>query len=305
MTDQKPKILCVDDEHSVSDALVRLLRKDFDIVTAESGEKGLEILRNNNDFSIVLSDFRMPGINGIEFLQQVKRLAPNAVRAILSGQMDSKQIVNAINNAEIHRFILKPWDNEYLRIQMLEAVQSHQKIEKIEHFKKLSITDPVTGLTNHRYFHDRLSQEIELAQKTNEPLSLLIIDVDHFKSFNDRYGHPEGDRLLASVADRIKTISQDIGLASRYGGEEFTVILPKISLDQAYNLAEEIRSSLEQKAFIGPQGRSAYVTISLGLASFPEQAKTTKSLIDIADKALYQAKKQGRNQTVKANKHSQ
>jgi diguanylate cyclase (GGDEF)-like protein len=295
-----PKILCVDDEQHVLDALQRVLRNDFIVLRALSGDEGLEVLTKNRDCAVILSDQKMPQMTGVEFLQRAKALAPEATRAILSGHIDVEQLSEAINSAEIHRFLLKPWDNEVLRLQMLEALQTHLRLVERQELHRLSITDPITNLTNHRYFQERLQKEVHDSQTHNQPLSLVMIDVDHFKSFNDHYGHPEGDRLLSEVAQRLMQQFPEKGLASRYGGEEFAVILPRMGAQEAFAQAELMRKRMEESPFVGPYGRPAYVTLSLGVSELGGNTLTAPQLIAEADKSLYQAKRQGRNQTVVA-----
>ncbi len=297
----KPKILCVDDEAGVVEALTRLLKDQFEVLTALHAEEALAVILENRDIAIILSDYRMPGRTGIELLRTAKNFVPNAARAVLSGQMDIQAVSEAINKAEIHRFLLKPWENDFLKLQMLELLQLHSSLIEKGQLHLLSITDPVTRLTNHRYFQDRLKEEFEKARGTGHPLSLIMLDVDHFKSFNDRHGHPEGDRLLAEIAQQIEKNLDSKGVASRYGGEEFGIILPGADLNQATAVANQIRQAVEQSAFSGPLGYRAYVTISLGVASFPLQGTSPSELVKLADTALYQAKRQGRNQTVAAN----
>lgn len=292
----KPKILCLDDEDGVLQALHRVLRDDFQVLIAHNATEGLKLLTQNNDVAVILSDYRMPGQNGIDFLRQAKVVSPLAVRSILSGQMDLRQMAEALNGAEIHRFILKPWENDYLRVQMLEALQTHVLMASREQFRSLSVTDPVTGLANHRYFQDVLKRVCE----DQSPVSLLMMDVDHFKSFNDRYGHPQGDRLLFEIAQILKQSLGPGQVACRYGGEEFAAILPGTRLADAHQVGETIRTNLEHHPFKSPIGARAYVTISIGVASFPDQATDPKTLIEHADYALLDAKRRGRNQTVSA-----
>jgi diguanylate cyclase (GGDEF)-like protein len=234
----------------------------------------------------------MPGLTGVEFLKKARDIVPSAARTILSGQIDINELSEAINKAEIHRFFLKPWENDYLRLQMFEAVQTHNNLSEKSHFQYLSITDPVTGLTNHRYFQDLLREKIE--EKRN--LALLMVDVDHFKSFNDRYGHPEGDRLLREIASAIEMFIGKQGSVSRYGGEEFSVLIPEQTGEQALSFAEKLREQLAGTPLPGP-GREAYVTVSIGVACFPENAKDAQTLVQLADDALYKSKGRGRNCT--------
>lgn len=296
----RPQILCVDDEVGVTEALQRLLKNHFEVLTARTGAEGLEVLKLHPDCAIILSDYRMPGLNGVDFLKQSRLTHPTSVRAILSGQMDLEHLIEAINAAEIHRFIMKPWENEYLKVQMIEALQTHQGLLERQYLRELAITDPVTGLTNHRYFQETLKEQFEKVQRNGGDLSLLMVDVDHFKSYNDRYGHPEGDRLLMNIAEQLKTSVGDNGYVSRYGGEEFAILLPNMDIQSAGSIAEKLRKNLENFPFVGPHNRRAFITVSTGVANIPKHASTAQELIAAADQALYGAKRAGRNQTMLA-----
>jgi diguanylate cyclase (GGDEF)-like protein len=292
----RPKLLCVDDEVSILHSLERVFKDQFAVLTSDSPVAALDLLRANADCAIVLSDYRMPGMNGVEFLRHARTLAPLTSRAILSGQIDLSQISDAINNGDIHKFFLKPWENDYLALQMQEALQMHRTLREKAHYEQLAITDPVTQLTNHRFFQDQLRLELRKAEDAKQPLSLIIVDVDHFKGFNDRFGHPEGDRLLFKVASFLQDHVKNRGYVSRYGGEEFTVILPGYPLEEARQFANEVRAKFERTSLAGPTSSPAFVTVSSGLASFPQHGTNAADLIEAADKALYQAKRQGRNQ---------
>ncbi len=292
----RPLLLCVDDESAILQSLERVFKDQFRVLTSESPAEALETLRLNTDCAIVLSDYRMPGMNGVEFLRHARTIVPLTSRAILSGQIDLSQISEAINNGDIHKFFLKPWENEYLALQMQEALQMHRTLREKAHYERLAITDPVTQLTNHRFFQDQVRLEIRKASDAKSPLSLMIVDVDHFKGFNDRFGHPEGDRLLFKLAGFLQDTVKNRGYVSRYGGEEFTVILPGFDTAEATTFANEIRSKLEQTPLAGPTSSPTFVTVSSGLASYPQHGINAADLIESADKALYQAKRQGRNQ---------
>jgi len=168
----------------------------------------------------------------------------------------------------------------------------YQKMEQI------SITDGLTGLYNYRYFKKRLEDEILRAQRYNHFLSLILFDVDHFKNYNDTLGHPAGDTALKTIARILKSTIRNSDIAVRYGGEEFCVILPEEDIKDAHNFAERLRKKIEahpfQKEEVQPGGK---FTISLGVASFPENARSMRALIDKTDAALYDAKHQGRNRT--------
>lgn len=292
----RPKLICVDDEPFIVQALDRLFKEHFEVITTISPIEAIELVKQNKDCAAVISDYRMPEMNGVDLLKEVRQIVPFAARAILSGQIDLTQISDAINHADIHKFIMKPWENEYLKVQILEAIQMHNTLREKAHYQQLAITDPVTQLTNHRFFQDQLRVELARAQASNTELSLVLFDVDHFKNFNDRFGHPEGDRLLYKVATQLNSYAQDHGFASRYGGEEFTLILPGIGLNAAIVIAEEIRRQFERTPITGPSSSPAYITMSAGLACYPTHADQAADLIESADRALYQAKRQGRNQ---------
>jgi diguanylate cyclase (GGDEF)-like protein len=166
-----------------------------------------------------------------------------------------------------------------------------------EQVLQISYTDGMTKLHNFRYFEFRLAEEISRAIRNKTGLSLIILDVDWFKNYNDTLGHPAGDELLRQLARALKETVRDNDIVARYGGEEFAVILPSVEKDGAMILAERLRKRVEEEHFpneeVQPRGR---LTISLGLASLPEDADTKENLIRRADKALYEAKRAGRNQ---------
>ena len=291
-----PKILCVDDEPAILESLARVLRRDFSVICSEDGAKGLDQLQKNPDIKIILTDYQMPNLNGLEFLKQAQIISPTVVRCMLSGQIDLPQLSEAINQAHLHRFFLKPWDNTYLKIQLLESIQYSEMLSENSRLYHLAITDPVTQLTNHRFFQEKLSEH--LANPSITSLALFMIDVDHFKSYNDHYGHPEGDRILNLISDRLRSLAPEPATVSRYGGEEFTIILPNISDSKAEAFGQSLQKTFETEPFLGPGSRPAYITISIGVALKSTIPETPQELISRADKALYRAKKLGRNQVI-------
>lgn len=168
-----------------------------------------------------------------------------------------------------------------------------------EHIKALSYTDGMTGLHNYRFFRLRIKEEMSRTRREGSFISLLIMDVDHFKNYNDTLGHPAGDDVLREVSSILKKSVRDNDIVARYGGEEFAIILPGADKEGASSLAERIRAKVEETAFhkeeVQPNGK---ITISMGIATFPEDAVTEDDLISNADKALYHAKNTGRNKVV-------
>ena len=160
----------------------------------------------------------------------------------------------------------------------------------------LAITDGLTQLINHKHFQEQLTKELERTKRYKRPVSLLMMDIDHFKSFNDTYGHPVGDLVLKEIAQCIKQAIRINDIAARYGGEEFTVIMPDCAEDGALVTAERMRKRVEQK-IIASGANQLHVTLSIGCATFPAHASGQQELIDNADKALYHSKETGRNRS--------
>ncbi len=175
------------------------------------------------------------------------------------------------------------------------AFQAFQTISMHNEITSLAITDGLTGINNHRHFQERLSEEIEICKRYNRTLSLLILDVDNFKNFNDIYGHQVGDMVLKSIASITENQIRKTDFAARYGGEEFTVIMPETPFEGAKILSERLRARIEKTPFILPSGENALITVSIGFASIPDNALEKTELIEMADKALYYAKEHGKN----------
>jgi diguanylate cyclase (GGDEF)-like protein len=167
--------------------------------------------------------------------------------------------------------------------------------ESREELERISITDGLTGLVNRRRLMEALATEVERANRMQHPCAVLMVDVDHFKQFNDTYGHPAGDAVLARVAALLRESIRTIDVAGRYGGEEFLLVLTETTMAGALEVAERIRANLQTEVFDG--GR---ITVSVGAAEFPEGGQSAEALIMSADLALYQAKKDGRDRVVQA-----
>ena len=170
------------------------------------------------------------------------------------------------------------------------------KSRDFEYQYKLATIDGLTELYNHRYFQETLKQQIDIARRYNQSVSLIICDIDFFKKFNDTYGHQAGDAVLRQVAQTLKKNSRTTDFVCRYGGEEMSIILPNTGADEALMLANRICTAVSEKPFHLTPVDSAEVTISLGVSTFPDNAQTPQDLIEWADKGLYYAKEHGRNQ---------
>ena len=205
-------------------------------------------------------------------------------------------------------FISKPYNRVELttRIKSLLRIQKlhralEEKVSELEAAKeklsRLAVTDGLTGLFNYRAFRHHLRLEISRSRRFGLPLSLLMVDIDHFKRFNDTHGHPMGDRLLAGLAKLFRANLRDVDIPARYGGEEFAVILPGTDKKAACLVAEKLRRLVAEAALLGEGSPKVQpTTVSLGVATRPQDTDEEETLIRLADDALYAAKKAGRNQ---------
>lgn len=167
--------------------------------------------------------------------------------------------------------------------------------KKNEELEMLSTTDSLTGLDNHRELMQRLEKEEGRCKRERRSFSVLVGDVDHFKQYNDAFGHPAGDEVLKAISDIMRESARSVDCVARYGGEEFVVMMPDTSATDALELAEHIRARVAAKKFMGRK-----MTLSIGVATFPEDADNAEGLISIADEALYQAKREGRDRSIRA-----
>ena len=174
---------------------------------------------------------------------------------------------------------------------------------KNNELEELSITDGLTGLYNRKHLMDTLTREVRQAQRQNRPFSVLMMDIDHFKKYNDTFGHQAGDDVLVNMASTLKESTRNVDFAARYGGEEFLVLLPETGIEAALEVAQRIRTQVAEKTF-GSGKKKVNITVSIGVAEFSQHGDTLESIIASADSALYKAKRLGRNRVVRAG-HSQ
>lgn len=325
MNNSIPKILIVDDEVENLQALERVMRGVFDVVSTPSPEQALEEITKNN-FQVVVSDLRMPGMLGTELLAKIAKKNPLVSRVILTGHTETKDILDAINRAEIYRYVTKPWENQELLVVLQQAVKHHlllvenkklieqlvQLNETLEHrveertselkqanekLSELAMTDALTKVFSRRAIFSRFAEEIDRAIRYHRPLVVAMIDVDHFKKFNDTEGHVLGDEALKKIAQNLSANLRKSDAVGRYGGEEFMLVLPETKVQSAKEIAERLRSGIEKMSFQGKK-EEAFLTISIGLAAFPDFGKSSEELVQAADHSLFVAKQRGRNQIV-------
>jgi len=186
------------------------------------------------------------------------------------------------------------WEDE--EVLMVKTV-SDQLAVAISHarlFRQVqtqAMTDALTGLFNHRYFQERLDREMKLADRNNDQVSLILLDLDHLKRINDTHGHRTGDAALCHAAQIMQSTVREVDICARYGGEEFVIVLPQCGREDAIGVAERLREMIASK----PVSKVGQVTASLGVATYPATAKTKEELVEMADRAMYLAKAAGRN----------
>jgi diguanylate cyclase (GGDEF)-like protein len=314
---------------------------ECEIALAQSADDALELIdelkREGEDLAVVIADQIMPGMKGVDLLEVVHKRSPETYKILLTGQAGLDAVVSAINRAELNHYIPKPWDEANLRLAVENLLRSYRleienrrlvndlsaknqallemnreleaKIaertaelgEANSRLAQLAVTDGLTGLYNHRHFHERLALEVERSVRNGLPLSLLMIDVDHFKHYNDQHGHPAGDELLRRLARLMGDGRRANDFVARYGGEEFAIVLVDTPKLTAAQVAERLRDRVASHPFPAAASQpGGSLSISIGVASFPDDASDSEALVRAADAALYQAKHGGRNCVVLA-----
>ena len=302
---KRAQILVVDDSRTQLEWLVKVLQRDgYEVATAVDGTDAIRKVRSAPP-DLVLLDMILPDMDGLEVLRIVKtrpddQFIPVIILSVKS-DIDSKVAGLRIGADD---FLAKPFaDAEILArcAAMLRIKNLQDQLRETQaKLREQTLTDELTGLKNRRAFDERLQEEFRRAQRYSDPVSLIMIDLDHFKLVNDRYGHPFGDVVLRGAAEQLRHSTRDPDICARYGGEEFAVILPKTHLSGALAVAERIWKELGTKTYAPPAGRTGdpelKVTASMGIAFYPSKDITTPELlVRYADEALYQAKKAGRN----------
>jgi diguanylate cyclase (GGDEF)-like protein len=297
MPEKKYSLLLVDDDTATLRALERVLRSQFNCYAFTNPVEALNHLSEIRP-SIIIADGSMPEMSGIEFLEQCRLRSPAAVRVLLSGQIEMDSISEHLQSGLLHRFFMKPWDNQVLKLQIIECQGLHQSILEKLQLEQLALRDPLTGAYNRRSFEETMNIEISRSQREQTPLSLLFLDIDDFKKFNDRQGHPRGDQALKDLVKSLKEKLRPTDSIFRIGGDEFAILLPKTSASLALEVCNRLRHQTEN-IYQGPEK----ITMSIGVSCFPEISTTSTDLIKTSDQALYEAKNRGRNQTIVATKN--
>ena len=300
-TREPAHIVLADDDRVTREYVAGLLRgHGYEVTAVDGGQKVLERVRGGG-VTLVLLDVVMDGISGIDACRMLKSTTQGSFLPVilLTARSDTDSRVEGLRIGA-DDYICKPFDERELLARvanMIRIKQMHDEVAKArERLERLAIRDELTGLYNYRYLQSRLTEEFKRAERYREPLSCAMLDIDHFKTFNDRYGHDVGDRVLAAVAQRLTEAVREVDVVARYGGEEFLLVLPSTHLAGALTVADRVWRAIGERPFESASGMSEPITISIGVALYPSRGVTTRdALLKSADRALYRAKDEGRD----------
>jgi diguanylate cyclase (GGDEF)-like protein len=291
-------ILVVDDEEIMRKLLTDVLRNEgYNINSVSRADDALQEVAKGN-INILITDIMMKGMNGIELLKRVKDIDPDIDVIVMTGYGSIQTAVESMKLGAID-YLTKPLNIDQISLIVKKTAERRQlkrEASESKFYKKLSQVDGLTELFNHRFFQQLLQKEIARAERDNSPVSLIMIDVDNFKAYNDQNGHPMGDLALKKISWLLTQNSRECDFIARYGGEEFTIIIPNTVKKIAVSIANRIRRAIEDTDFVNEDSLpNRKLTISLGVAEYPADAQSRKELIEQADQALYLAKTRGKN----------
>jgi len=307
MINQK-SVLVIDDTPMQLKVLSKILSPNYNAITAQSGEDGLK-LANENNIDLILLDLNMPDLSGFEVLSKMKESekTKNIPVIFITGSESLDDELAALSLGAVD-FIRKPFVSDIISLRVglhMKLIDQNMKlIEQMRIIENQSLIDGVTGAKNRLCFDNVIKSEWSRALREKEWISMLFIDIDKFKVFNDTYGHLNGDICLKTIVDVIQhTVKRGGDYVFRWGGEEFAVLLPNTPIKGALTVAEEIRKAISITP-IQLDGNNTNVTVSIGVgAIIPTHNDYTKDIETFCtnlDKALYQAKSNGRNRVEQA-----
>jgi diguanylate cyclase (GGDEF)-like protein len=297
------RILVIDDSKLILHVAKTILSKQgHQVLLAEDGNIGLRTAATEHP-DLILLDLILPGMDGYEVCQRIKK--GDATSEIPVIMLTSKsEAADKVRGLEMGAsdYVTKPFDEGELMARVnihLHIRELHESLkEKNRQLKEMANRDGLTGLYNHRYFKETILNDFQRAVRYHESLSCVMFDIDHFKKFNDNYGHQAGDMVLRTLGSLIDNLVRGSDLPARYGGEEFVLLMYHTAPKEALMVAERLRKAVEQHKFQADD-LVLTVNISVGVASFPHpEIADAKTLIECADKALYRAKEEGRNRVV-------
>lgn len=281
-------VLVIEDNQELSLIIEKTLREiGYKVWVAAEPKEALVLLRNTA-YAAVITEVHSSKMNGIDVVRNVHKISPSTNVIVITFYSFINSAIEAME-AGAYGYITKPLNSSEIRIVLERAVERYfllsSSAEK-DYYAELAILDGLTGLYNRRYFKELIAIEFNRLKRHAVAFSLLMIDIDSFKNYNDTKGHPAGDELLKKAAQVFKNSVREVDLVCRYGGEEFVIMLPQTDKKGAQIVAERLR--VQTNLYLP-------TTISIGVATFPDDANNSEMLLEKADAALYKAKQTGKN----------
>ena len=311
------RILVADDELAIRSLVAELLTDEgHDVTMAEDGEDAFAKFEVDWH-EIILSDIRMPKLTGIELLAKVKEVNEQAQFIIMTSHASIDNSIDALKKGAFD-YILKPFEDLDIIVDAVNRASANLSQIRQQHyllntlsrqneelgdlnkkFRELAVRDGLTGLFNHRYASDRLREEFERASRFGRDLAVIFADLDNFKLYNDTHGHQAGDDVLRELGKIMSSMIREPVTVARWGGEEFIIIAPETTAQQACVVAERLRRTVAEHPFPNAEKQPlGHMSLSLGVTTISEAVGSHEVLFNQADEALYQAKGNGRNRTV-------
>jgi diguanylate cyclase (GGDEF)-like protein len=295
---KKPVVLIADDNRVIIKLLGEVLSKEgYEVAEVHDGEAVLTSLPKIHP-DLILLDVDMPKLSGFEVCRRLKQDSRTADIPVLfvTSRNDKKDILAGFA-AGGQDYVVKP----STRAELLARVRTHLALRQIQQklkasearYRELSLRDDLTDFYNTRYLYQTLQGQLDMHR--TRPLSVIFMDIDNFKLVVDTYGHLNGSRTIAELADVVRTVLPEGCYGVSYGGDEFVIVLAGHDHDQGMQVAERIRQAIEQANFLTTMDLSIHITVSCGVATFPQDAQTLIDLLACADHALFAVKKQGKN----------
>ncbi len=296
---RRGRILIVDDRASSAERLAQALNPHHNVYVEPDAHEAL-FKAAEDDIDLVIVSLGLSAHDGLRLCSQIRSLerTRNLPILVVADIEDRQRVLRGLDLG-VNDCLTRPVDrNELLarvRTQLRQKRYADSLREKVQQSIELALFDPLTGLNNRRFMENHLATMLDNARARRAPLTLMILDIDHFKRVNDTYGHDCGDEVLKCFADRLRGIVRGGDLLCRLGGEEFVIVMPGVNVQAAARVAERARLAIQQERFvIDPSGRMIPVTVSIGLAERSDDGDAS-SLYRRADRALYRAKAEGRN----------
>ena len=282
-------ILVVEDDENIFKVLDKTFIGDrYKLWRVTTGKEALNLIKEIH-FIVVISELYIADMDGIELIKRIKKIDSRVNIIVLTAYSFANSAVKALE-AGAYAYLLKPLNTEELKLMLRRSIENTCLLIQVgrkKYYQDISILDSLTSVFNHRHFDDVLKWQIDHMQRFPQVFSLFIIDIDYFKKYNDTHGHVEGDKVLHNVAQLLVTLTRDTDTVFRYGGEEFTVIMPQTPNQEAQIVGQRLIEGVR---------RQSSITISIGLSTFPDDTHVKEVLVVKADKALYRAKRLGRDQ---------